>query len=268
MGLEEDQLRLINNLITSPSGMILTTGPTGSGKTTFLYSILHALNKPDKNIVTLEDPIEFQMAGLRQTNINEAMNLTFAKAMRSVVRQDPDIVMLGEIRDDETAQMAIQAALTGILIFSTFHTFDVPALVTRFIEMGISSSVAAQIIKGVISIRLVRKVCFSCREPYVMTDTQRQFLGLSSNVQVFQRGKGCNLCQAKGYTGRTGIFEIVYFDDEIRAAIIEKKPASYLYELLSKKNIKSLKTSAISKVAQGVTTIEEIVRVMGVFLQA
>lgn len=263
LGIADDQMDIVNNLITSPSGMVIITGPTGSGKTSFLYSALHVLNHPNKNILTVEDPVEFQMQGLRQTQINEVVGLTFAKAMRSIVRQDPDVIMLGEIRDADTVQMAVQAALTGVMILTTFHTFDVPALITRLMEMGISSSVAAQIVKGVISVRLVRKTCFSCREAHPINDLEKKFLGNINLPSVLYKGKGCEMCKNRGYIGRVGIFEVEYLDDDIKASVIERKPASYMYELLRKKRVKSLRQSAVEKVVSGVTTAEEAVRVIG-----
>lgn len=261
LGLEPDQLQIVNMLINSHSGMVIITGPTGSGKTTFLYSVLHVLNKPEKNIMTLEDPIEFQMANLRQTQIREHLGFTFAKAMRSVIRQDPDVVMLGEIRDSDTAQMAVQAALTGIMIFSTFHTFDVPALITRLSEMGISYSVIAQIVKGVVSVRLVRRICDNCKQEYPAGDREKTVLGLEGNT-VLYKGRGCDLCRNKGYLGRTGIFEVVYFDDDMKASIIEKKPVSFMYELLRRKNVKRLKDLAREKVLKGLTSFDEVFRVI------
>jgi len=270
LGFLPDQLELVDKLITSSSGMILTTGPTGSGKTNLLYSIIHALNKPDKNIMTLEDPIEYQMANIRQTQINESVGLSYLKAMRSVIRQDPDIVMLGEIRDVDTAQMAVLATLTGILIFSTFHTFDIPALITRFLEFGISNSIIAQTIKGVISTRLVRIICDSCKEPYGVTGLEkldiyfRDLLSRRTTPTNLQKGRGCERCNNTGYLGRTGVFEIVYFDEEVKVSIIEHKPPSYISEIIRRKKTKSLIDAAMEKVFQGVTTIEETTRVLGV----
>ncbi len=263
VGFEKDQEEIVNKLINSPSGIILITGPTGSGKTSLLYSILDVLNKPDKNIITLEDPIEFIIPNLRQTEIKDLVGLTFSKTLRSVFRQDPDIIMLGEIRDAETAQMAMQAALTGILIFSTFHTFDVPALIARLMEMGIPNSVIAQAIKGMISTRLMRKVCATCRKPYQPTESDKKFLiGIDCSQTNFQKGRGCNLCQA-GYKGRTGIYEVIYFDDDLKTAIVERKPLSFIKELLIRKKTKSLKTTALNKACQGITSLEEVIRVVG-----
>jgi len=269
LGFLPDQLEIVNKLITSSSGMILTTGPTGSGKTNLLYSIIHALNKPDKNIVTLEDPIEYQMANIRQAQISESTGLSYLIGMRSVIRQDPDVVMLGEIRDVDTAQMAVLATLTGILIFSTFHTFDVPALVTRFLEFGITHSVIAQTIKGVISTRLVRTICDSCREQYEMgipekSDSYiRSLLGNRSSPSNFQKGRGCEKCGNTGYLGRTGIFEVVYFDEEMKSSIMERELPSHISGIIRGKKIRTLRDSAMEKVFEGITTYEEVSRVLG-----
>jgi type II secretory ATPase GspE/PulE/Tfp pilus assembly ATPase PilB-like protein len=270
LGFLPDQLGLVNKLIASSSGMILTTGPTGSGKTNLLYSIIHALNKPDKNIITLEDPIEYQMANIRQTQINESIGLSYLKAMRSVIRQDPDVVMLGEIRDVDTAQMAVLATLIGVLIFSTFHTFDVPALITRFLEFDITSSIIAQTIKGVISTRLVRMTCESCKEPYEGKEIEkfdsntRNLLEHQTLPSNLQRGRGCEKCGNTGFLGRTGIFEVVYFDEEIKTSIIEHKPPPYISEIIRRKKTRSLRDCAMEKVFQGITTVDEVARVLGV----
>ena len=272
-GFLPDQLETVNKLITSSSGMILTTGPTGSGKTNLLYSIIHTLNKPEKNIITLEDPIEYQMSNIRQAQINESTGLSYVIGMRSVIRQDPDVVMLGEIRDQDTAQMATLAALTGILIFSTFHTFGVPALVTRLLEFGITHAVIAQTIKGVVSTRLVRTICDSCRAPYEMGIPEksnsyiRSLLDNRAGSSSFQKGRGCEKCRNTGYFRRTGIFEVVYFDEEIKSSIIEHKPPSNLAEIIREKKIRTLRESAMEKVFGGITTLEEVSRVLGVEME-
>jgi type IV pilus assembly protein PilB len=263
LGFDNDQLNIILSLITGHSGIILTTGPTGSGKTSLLYSFLHSINKTDKNVLTVEDPIEYHLPNIRQTQINESIGLTFAKVMRSIVRQDPDIVMIGEIRDAETAQMAAQASLIGTLIFSTFHTFDIPALITRLQEMGIANSVIAQALKGVVSTRLLRKICPSCKIQYQLTPEEKKRLGLDENTLNTYKGKGCAACQNLGYLGRIGVYEITNFDDEIKDCIIEQKPASYMTNLINKKQTKKLRASAMEKVQQGISTIDEVIRVFG-----
>ncbi|MBI4089658.1 MAG: type II/IV secretion system protein [Candidatus Levybacteria bacterium] len=272
LGFLSDQLELVNKIIVGSSGLVIVTGPTGSGKTNLLYSIIRTLNKPDKNIITLEDPIEYQMPNIRQTQINESVGLSYSKAMRSVLRQDPDIVMLGEIRDIDTAQMAVMASLAGIFIFTSFHTFDVAALVTRFQELGISNAIIAQAVRGVISTRLIRIICSFCKEPQKpdyekIGPSARRIIDRFSAQATFQRGRGCDKCDGKGYLGRTGIFEVVYFDEEIQASIIERRSAFFIRELIKKKKNKSIRECAIEKAIRGITTFEEVVRVLGMEME-
>ncbi len=268
LGLEAEQLHIINKLITRPYGMILITGPSGSGKTTLLYSILNDLNKPDNNIITFEDPVEFQMAGTRQTQVSEAIDFTFSRAMRGALRQDPDIIMVGEIRDADTAQMAIQAALTGRLLFSTFHTLDVAGVVIRLIEMGVPRSVVAHAMAGVVSSRLLRKICSSCSVPYQLTEHEKKELGSVQDERSYnlQKGKGCGECRNSGYLGRTGIFEVVYFDEEVTSRIIGDTPLETLRDLFRQKEIITLRDAALRKVSRGITTVEEVLRVTGAAL--
>lgn len=263
LGFDMDQLGAILSLITSNSGIILATGPSGSGKTNLLYSFLHAINKTDKNVLTIEDPIEYHLPNIRQTQINESIGLTFAKVMRAVVRQDPDVVMIGEIRDAETAQIAVQASLIGTLIFSTFHTFDIPALITRLQEMGISSSVLAQALKGVISTRLIRRICLACKTQYEISPEEKRHLGVNEAIKSLYRGKGCETCRNTGYMGRIGVYEVTIFDTDIKDSIIEKRSASYISELISKKQNKKLREAALEKAQMGISTIDEVIRVFG-----
>ena len=264
-GLDEEQLLLLQKLILSPSGIILITGPTGSGKTNFLYSVLRTLNTQARNIITLEDPIEYQMNGINQTPINDAIEFSFAKAMRSVLRQDPNVIMLGEIRDSQAAQMAMLASLTGILVLSTFHTFGIPALLTRFNEMGVANSVIAESLQAVISVRLVRKICTQCKFSYPPTPDEQKIIGTTTTL--IYKGKGCQSCRNTGYRDRTGIFEVVYFDDEIKASIIERKPTTYLLALLEHKQVVTLRQAAVKKIIEGTTTVEEALRVVGAQIQ-
>jgi general secretion pathway protein E len=265
LGLINDQLEIINRLISIPSGMILTTGPTGSGKTSFLYSIVQAINTPENTVVTIEDPVEYEVENIRQTQINESYEFNFAKAMRAILRQDPNCIMLGEIRDAETAQIAMQAALSGISVLSTFHTFDIPFLVSRLNEMGITLTIIANTIKGVIETRLVRKICSFCKEQYQPDPREMRLLGGRQMNSVLMRGRGCEKCFNTGYLGRTGLFEITCFDNDIRSSIVERKTASFINELLKSKNILSLREVGYLKVQQGETTISEVVRVLGAF---
>lgn len=263
LGLDADQLELLKDLIRSPNGLILVTGPTGSGKTNLLYSILNYLNSPEKNIVTLEDPVEYQIENIRQTSINSEIGLTFAAAIRSILRQDPDIIMLGEIRDSETAIMAVQASLSGILLLSTFHTFDLPALLNRLVEMGVDRSIVAQSVRGVIAIRLVRKICENCEGEATPTEKQLSIMPEEFRAGKFLEGKGCNVCQNLGFVGRTGIFEIIDIDTELRTTIFDSRPSAEVIDLLKKKNVKDLRTAAFEKAAAGITTIDEALRVTG-----
>ena len=244
--------------------MVIASGPTGSGKTTFLYSALGTFDKTAKNIITIEDPVEFPVEGIRQIQVDDSIGLGFGKSMHGILRQDPNIIMLGEVRDADTAQLAFQAALTGMLVFSTFHTFDVTGLVIRLIEMGVPRSVVAHALSGVISIRLVRKICLSCEEPYELTEFEKRILKIqASDGQSFKKGKGCDLCHNSGYLGRVGIYEVLLCDDDIRWNIIEKTSSSDLRAFIKTKMNKSLLESGKQKVVDGVTTAEEILRVIG-----
>lgn len=262
LGFDNEQLATMKDLISNSSGIILATGPTGSGKTSFLYSMLNTVSRPEKNIITIEDPIEYRLANIRQTEINESFGLTFGKVMRAVVRQDPDIVMLGEIRDAETAQMAAQVSLIGTMVLSTFHTFDVPALIARLQELGISNSIIAQAIKGIVSMRLLRKICPACKTTYQPTEEEKALLGDLANVPLY-KGKGCEACANLGYSGRTGIYEVVKFDKDIKSCILTEQVPSVVNDLLNRKQVKSLRASAMDKVLQGITTTEEMIRVLG-----
>lgn len=264
LGFEFDQLDTVKKIIALPYGMCLITGPTGSGKTTLLYSILKTLNSPHSNIVTIEDPIEFQMDTIRQLQVRENIGLTFPKALRAVVRQDPDVIMLGELRDTDTVQMSVQAALSGILVFATFHTFDVSGIVIRFMEMGVPRSVISHILIGVVSGRLVRKICQKCAASHTLTDFEKNIVGDSLNGAMLKKGTGCQECSGSGYLGREGVFEVVIFDGEIKSYIMEGGSISQLSAVLQKKGIQSLWAAMMSKVARGVTTLEEAFRVIGI----
>ncbi|MDZ4229506.1 MAG: ATPase, T2SS/T4P/T4SS family, partial [Candidatus Veblenbacteria bacterium] len=263
LGFEQAQLELVQRMLMSPYGINLITGQIASGKTTLLYSMLNALNTSERNIMTLEDPVEFRMANIRQMQVAESVDFTFARGMRAAVRQDPDVIMLGEIRDNETAQSAFQAALTGTLVFSTFHTFDVSGLVIRLIEMGIPRSVVAHALTGVVSTRLVRKVCEQCRAEVPAGELEQHFLGAAVAGIQFMAGQGCEECRQTGYRGRVGIYEVVMLDDDIRVAIIEERDAGTLKSLVQDKLSLPLHEAALNKVRAGVTTVAELVRVIG-----
>lgn len=263
LALDPPELELINRLIASPSGMILSTGPTGSGKTMLLYAILQALQKPSNNIITIEDPVEMQMPGARQIQVSEGMPLNFSHVLRSIFRQDPDIIMVGEIRDAESAQISIQAALTGRLVLSTMHTFNIFSLVARFLEMEIPRSILANAINAVISPRLLRKICPSCQVLYEPKPLEKKIFGSLMPDSQYYIGQGCAQCAGSGYLGRLGIFEIIAFDDEIRSVILGSPNLSELLDVIKKKNIKSLTQRGMDKVLQGLTTISEVIRVTG-----
>jgi len=265
LGFYPDQLKITNQIIANPYGIVLITGPSGSGKTTLLYSLLNTLNKKGNNIITLENPVELNMPDIRQIQIEENIKFTFSRAMRAILRQDPDIIMVGEIRDTDTAQLAIQASLIGVLVFSTFHTLDVPSLIFRLIEMGIPRSVLAHTISGVISTRLVRKICPSCNKPYQLSPYEKENLGKQLGNQNFKKGVGCKKCYQSGYLGRTGIFEVIRFDDELRSLILENAPVSSIHKVIREnKKIKTLHDTAIQKVRDGITTAEEVIRITGI----
>ncbi|MBI2474481.1 MAG: type II/IV secretion system protein [Candidatus Taylorbacteria bacterium] len=263
LGMDSEQTAEAKSIVNSPHGMVLISGPTGSGKTTFLYSVMGSMNRVEKGIVTLEDPVELEMEGVRQMQINESVDLTFSKAARAVLRQNPDVIMIGEIRDNDTAAIAFRAALSGILVFSSFHTFDTPGLIIRMVEMGIPRSVIAYGLAGMISTRLVRKICNNCAAPYVPTDFEMKVIGEAAKTANFMKGKGCEICRGTGFMGRTGIFEVIRFDDEIRSKIIEDISRTSLKDFFDKKIRKSLRMSAYDKVIQGETTVEEIVHIVG-----
>ncbi|MBI2033576.1 MAG: type II/IV secretion system protein [Candidatus Liptonbacteria bacterium] len=267
LGFDSDQIEVAKQIIANPYGMVLITGPSGSGKTTFLYSILNALNKPERNIISIEDPVEFHLDGVRQVQISEKKGMDFAKAIREMMRQDANVTMLGEIRDSDTAGMAFQAALTGILVLSTFHTFDVAGLIVRFTELDIPRSVISHALTSVISTRLVRRICSACSANYEPSDLEKRFCGIKHDPFLLQRGEGCEACRNTGYLGRTGIFEIVYFDDEIQTRILEEASPSAMRELFKKKTDKTLYDAVLQKIYDGVTTVDEAIRVVGMPLE-
>lgn len=237
IGFSKEILGKYQKLIVRPHGIILVTGPTGSGKTSTLYASLDKINTAEKNIITIEDPVEYKLAGIRQTQINPKVDLTFANGLRSILRQDPDIIMVGEMRDLETAEIAIQAALTGHLVFSTLHTNDAPGAITRMVDMGVEPYLVSSSVIGVLAQRLVRTVCKDCK------------------------GKGCDKCMKTGYKGRIGIFELMPIDDNIRNLIVAKKPTGEIRKKAIEAGMISLKDDGNAKVKAGLTTVEEVLRV-------
>jgi len=263
LGFFTDDQQTFERLIGLPDGILLVTGPTGSGKTTTLYSCLHFINRPDRKIITVEDPVEYILAGINQVQVNEAVGLTFAAALRSILRQAPNIIMVGEIRDLETATIAINASLTGHLVFSTLHTNDAPSAVTRLIDIGVKPFLVASSTRGLMAQRLVRKVCKQCSQPYTPKEAEVRQLGLDSiNTQGanFVMGKGCPNCSNTGYRGRFGIFEIFVIDDDARKLIYEKVPSSVLRARAREMGMRTLREDGIRKVLAGLTTPDEVIR--------
>jgi len=264
LGLSKKDLVRVRKVIESPQGVILLTGPTGSGKTSSLYAFLRHINKESVNIVTLEDPIEYEMAGVSQVQVNEKAKLTFAAGLRSILRQDPDVIMVGEMRDHETAEIAMKASLTGHLVFSTLHTNDVVSTITRLVNMGIPHYLIASSLAAVISQRLVRVICSECKETYTPSETeceQMDILLKERDKTVFYRGKGCNKCNKSGYFGRTSIFEILIMDKAVRKLVAGEETESAIEDAALKSGMAPLWDDAREKVLAGITTVEEVVRV-------
>ena len=262
MGFSPDRLRTIQQLIRLTHGILLVTGPTGSGKTTTLYAALSEINAPDKNIITVEDPVEYQLLGIGQMQVNPKINLTFAAGLRSILRQDPDVIMIGEIRDRETAEIAIHASLTGHLVFSTLHTNDAASAATRLIDMGIEPFLVASSVVAVLAQRLIRKVCPDCKQAYQPDDEELIRLGVvpGKTKPTFYRGTGCPACTQTGYRGRTGIHELLVLDDEIRRLIGNKADAAAIRQSAVSRGMVLLKEEAAEKIFAGITTTEEVMR--------
>lgn len=262
MGMQPDDVEKIDKIKNSSYGIILITGPTGSGKSTTLYSILNDLNTPNKNIITVEDPVEYMMEGVNQVNVNTKAGMTFAAGLRSILRQDPDIIMIGEIRDGETAEIGIRAAITGHIVLSTMHTNDAASTVVRLVDMGIEPYLVATSLAGVISQRLVRKICSYCKEGYEANEAEKSMLNVdkASEVTIY-KGKGCPYCGNSGYSGRVGVYEIMEVTREHRQLIMANKSTDELKDLSIRKGMKTLKTSCAEAVIKGLTTIDELIRV-------
>ena len=263
LGFREDDLRNFRQLIGKPNGIVLVTGPTGSGKTTTLYAALNELNSIEDKLITTEDPVEYDIDGIVQVQIRADIDLTFAICLRSILRQDPDIVLVGEIRDKETAEIAIQASLTGHLVFSTLHTNDAPSSVARMLDLGIEPFLITATLEGVIAQRLCRRICVQCKEEYVPTEEQLMELELlpeDVRGKVFYRGRGCDNCNNTGYRGRLGIYEIMTFDDEVRELIMAHASTNLLRNAARKRGMRTLRQSGLLVIYEGLTTIEEVVK--------
>jgi type IV pilus assembly protein PilB len=257
-----EECKKYEELISRPYGIILSTGPTGSGKTTTLYSALMRINTIDRNIITIEDPVEYRLGIIRQIQVNPKAGITFATGLRAILRQDPDVIMVGEIRDLETATIAIQAALTGHLVFSTLHTNDAPSAITRLVNMGIEPFLIAASVIGIMAQRLVRIICPACKEPYVPSKALIEKWGIKDKEDIaLYRGKGCEQCKGTGYWGRNGVFELMVIDDELREMIISESSTVALRKKAQEKGMRLLAEDGVGKALRGLTTIEEIARV-------
>lgn len=264
LGFAEDDFTTFNTLIRRPNGIILVTGPTGSGKTTSLYAALNALNTPDRKIITAEDPVEYYLAGINQVEIKHSIGLDFASVIRSMLRQAPNIILVGEMRDLETAQMGIQASLTGHLVFSTLHTNDAPSAVTRLADMGVPSYLIASSVIAIMAQRLVRTICKKCREPFQPPQSVIESAGFPEKALEtahFMHGRGCSNCNMKGYKGRLGIYELMKMSSKIRELTFAEAPTSQIRQAAITEGMKTLYVDGLYKVAKGITTFEEVLRV-------
>ena len=264
LGFAEEDFNLFNSIIRRPNGIVLVTGPTGSGKTTSLYAALNALNTPDRKIITAEDPVEYYLAGINQVEIKHSIGLDFASVIRAMLRQAPNIILVGEMRDLETAQMGIQASLTGHLVFSTLHTNDAPSAITRLSDMGVPSYLVASSVIAIMAQRLVRTICKKCRAPFHPTQASIEaagFLpGMLENAK-FMKGKGCSVCNMKGYRGRLGIYELMKMSSRIRELTFAEAPTNQIRQAAMAEGMKTLYIDGLYKVVKGLTTLEEVMRV-------
>lgn len=263
LGLREDDLKTFRSVIDRPHGIVVNTGPTGSGKTTTLYAALNSLNSIDTKILTVEDPVEYDIDGIVQVQVNNETGLTFGRALRSFLRQDPDIILVGEVRDLETAQISIQAALTGHLVFTTLHTNDAPSAVARLLDLGVEPFLITATFEAIVAQRLARRICKHCKQEYTPTEEQLMELHLKPEDVADRRfyfGKGCDYCNGTGYRGRVGIYEIMVFDDHIRDLVMQGASTNVLMEAACKNGMRTLRESGLLAIFDGVTTIEEVVK--------
>jgi general secretion pathway protein E len=265
LGFDQDILDVFLDVLLRPHGIVLVTGPTGSGKTTTLYTALHMLNKPGIKILTVEDPVEYQLEGINQIQVKPQIGLSFANALRSIVRQDPDVIMIGEVRDLETAQIAVQSALTGHMVLSTLHTNDAPSTVNRLLDMGVEDYLLTSTVNGVLAQRLVRTLCTACREPYtplpeVVGELDLNRFAGGDGVQLY-RPVGCAKCAGTGYVGRTTIMEVMPLSDGIRSQIMRHAVSGDLRKLAVKEGMQTIYENGLRKAVSGITTIDEVLRV-------
>ena len=264
LGFSPARLKLIKQLVDSPNGIILVTGPTGSGKTTTLYAVLQSINKPNINIITIEDPVEYQIKGISQIQVNPKIDLTFARGLRSIVRQDPDVILIGEIRDKETAEIAVQSALTGHLVFSTLHTNDSASAITRLVDMGVEPFLISSSVLAVAAQRLVRVLCDNCKKTYQPSTIYLKSIGVSPddfNQSQIYKAVGCERCISTGYKGRLGIFEIMVLNEHLKGLILETFDSNRIKNEAAKQKMASLRQDGLEKVLSGITTMEEVLRV-------
>jgi len=263
IGLRDEEQKVVDELIHRPNGIVIVTGPTGSGKTTTLYSALAAINAPDVKIITTEDPVEYDIDGLIQVQINPDIGLTFARCLRHILRQDPDVILVGEIRDLETAQIAIHSSLTGHLVFSTLHTNDAPTAITRLLDLGLEPFLVTATLEAIVAQRLVRKTCTKCRAEFEPTEEMLWELDLTPEEvrgRTFFFGRGCDACNGTGYKGRMGLFEIMHMDDLLRDLILHESSTNVIREEARKRGMRSLRDSGLMSIYDGATTIEEVVK--------
>jgi len=262
LGFPPKTLQNFNQLINKPNGILLVTGPTGSGKTTTLYGALDKINSPDKKIITVEDPVEYQLKGVNQIQVKPQIGLNFSNTLRHIMRQDPDIIMIGEIRDLETAEIAIQSALTGHLVFSTLHTNDAPSAITRLLDMGVENFLLSSTVRGILAQRLVRVICSSCKErdSSPASTQELRILGIGSDTPL-SRGRGCERCAFTGFYGRLGIYELLVVDDDIRRLILKSSDANEIRQLARQRGMRTLLEDGAQKIKEGITTLTEVLRV-------
>jgi type IV pilus assembly protein PilB len=263
LGMRDEDLKMIRQLIHKPNGIVICTGPTGSGKTTTLYSALRELNDPSSKLITAEDPVEYDIDGIIQCQIKPDIEMTFARILRSMLRQDPDTILVGEIRDKETAEISVQASLTGHLVFSTLHTNDAPSAIARLLDLGLEPFLVTATLEGIIAQRLVRKICSQCKTEFMPSEEQLMELELRPDDvsgRKFHYGRGCEHCNNTGYRGRMGIYEIMTLDDEMRDLIIKHASTQILRVEAKKRGMRTLRQAGLMSIYDGQTTIEEVVR--------
>ncbi|WP_026475845.1 GspE/PulE family protein [Alkaliphilus transvaalensis] len=260
LGFTEENLNVFEKIIKKPYGIILVTGPTGSGKTTTLYAALKELNAINRNIVTVEDPVEYRLGGINQVQVNNKAGLTFAAGLRAILRQDPDVIMIGEIRDSETAQIAVRASITGHLVLSTMHTNDTASTVTRLLDMGIEPYLVSSSVVGIIAQRLIKKVCDSCSYTYISNPSEKELLGLTDDIELV-KGKGCNMCNYSGYKGRQAVQEIMPVDETIRKLVDDRASIDVIRRASFNQGLTSLRENCKQLVLDGTTTVEELIRI-------